>query len=340
MKKGLVNILTPAYNSEQLIWRLLDSVLKQTYPFISMIVINDGSTDNTVNIVKSYSKRFESRGYSLDVYNQKNAGPANAINNGLKYIDGEFLVWPDSDDYYNSDEAIEKMVFRLSQYGDDVAVCRCAYNWVSENSMKVMKTQYPHFPAPPYGLNIFDEIVLGNANFGMEPGGWMIKTKFLDDLIPNREIYQSRLIGQNIQILFPYLFEKKCISIEEPLFTYLVRANSYSHGGEWKTSSYKHLQQKEESYKAYESVLSSIKRLDPERKKKLLTHARGIICKGCLDICLKAGDFKSYMSYYKELRNNGYSNNNLALNVRVKTMLARIPIVRNILSRYMRRNDK
>ena len=63
MGKGLVNILTPAYNCASLITRLLDSVLEQTYPNIEMFVVDDGSTDDTANVVKSYINKFLDRGY-------------------------------------------------------------------------------------------------------------------------------------------------------------------------------------------------------------------------------------------------------------------------------------
>ena len=65
MQKGLVSLLTPCYNAGHLIHRLLDSVLNQTYPFIEMIVIDDGSTDNSEQVIRSYISRFEERGYIL-----------------------------------------------------------------------------------------------------------------------------------------------------------------------------------------------------------------------------------------------------------------------------------
>ena len=54
MQKGLVSILTPCYNTGSIVHRLLDSILAQDYPSIEMFAINDGSTDNTEVVIKSY----------------------------------------------------------------------------------------------------------------------------------------------------------------------------------------------------------------------------------------------------------------------------------------------
>ena len=224
MRKGVVSILTPAYNGEGLIHRLLDSVLRQTYPHVAMVVVNDGSTDRTEEVVKSYIPKFEARGYSLSIHNQPNGGQSNAINNGLKLVDGEYLVWPDCDDWYATDDAIAKLVARLAQYGDDVGVSRCAYNKVNEGDFKIICTYYTCMGEEPE--YVFEKSVLCRPCFWFTPGGWMLKAKFLDELIPGREIYQNKSAGQNAQLLWPYLFAKKCVSVEEPMFNYLVRGES------------------------------------------------------------------------------------------------------------------
>ena len=120
----LVSILTPCYNGEKYIWRLLDSVIDQTYPNIEMFVIDDGSTDNSANLIKSYIPKFESKGYSLTYIYQENSGQAGAINTGLKKISGEYLVWPDADDWYNTNTAITDLVEVFENSPDNVGLVR------------------------------------------------------------------------------------------------------------------------------------------------------------------------------------------------------------------------
>src|SRR5574344_641185 len=90
-----VSVIIPVYNVENLLNRCLDSLIKQTFSNIEIIMIDDGSTDNSYKIMKEYSKkdsRFLSR-------TQKNSGPAIARNNGLNIATGKYVMFVDSDDY-------------------------------------------------------------------------------------------------------------------------------------------------------------------------------------------------------------------------------------------------
>ena len=71
-----------------------------------MIVVDDGSTDNSKETIESYKSKFEEKGYSLLYIYQNNNGQAAAIDKGLKYVSGEYLIWPDSDDYFSFPSSI------------------------------------------------------------------------------------------------------------------------------------------------------------------------------------------------------------------------------------------
>lgn len=226
MEKGLVNILTPAYNLNKYITRLLDSVLQQSYPKIEMFVIDDGSTDDTALTIQRYIPRFKEKGYRLNYVYQDNQGLSSTINNGLKLLTGEYLVWPDADDWYATPDAIETLVKSLSNTNDDVGVARCRYARISEKDLKLISTTKIVQKNNPG--NVFRDIIYHREHFWIEPGGFMIKLKFIDTYIPGREIYVERLTGQNTQILYPYLFYSQCISINKVQFNYLVRNESHS----------------------------------------------------------------------------------------------------------------
>lgn len=327
MIKDLVTILTPAYNSERFIYRLLDSVLLQTYPYIHMIVINDGSNDHTASVVESYKEKFEKQSKKLTVVSQQNGGVSLTINNGLKLVDGEYLVWPDSDDWFASPLSIEKLVSALKSHGDEVGVALCAYNRVKEADLSVIRVDYPCLGKTPQ--NVFESSVKGSSNLWLSPGGYMIKTKFLDELIPGREIYNSRLTGQNTQILWPYLYAKKLVSVEEPLFSYLVRENSHSRG--LYANLDKKIRQQDEYIKTFETVLFSIKGLDERKAKELLRNRYETALSTQIFSCEQANAWNKAHHYYRKMFSlkKAY-NEKKGIHLALKYIFSYIPILREV----------
>lgn len=130
MKK--VSIIIPAYNAEKSIKRCIESVLQQKYSNVEIIVINDGSTDNTLNILEE----LQLKNNNLYVYSIKNAGVSNARNVGIGYATGEFICFIDSDDYVTEDY-IEKMV---ESWRPGRAVL-CNFNWVRDTEVCVNRIE-------------------------------------------------------------------------------------------------------------------------------------------------------------------------------------------------------
>lgn len=119
----LVSIIIPVYNTEKYLKDCLDSVLSQTYQNLEIILIDDGSTDNSSQILKQYAKK-DSR---IKIITQKNQGQSTARNYGLKEASGEYVSFIDSDD------AIEKdfVSSLLSPYlkNDSVSLTVCGMNY-------------------------------------------------------------------------------------------------------------------------------------------------------------------------------------------------------------------
>jgi glycosyltransferase involved in cell wall biosynthesis len=93
MKLPLISIVTPSYNQAQFIAATIDSVLSQNYPHLEYFVIDGGSTDGTVEILRSYGKRIK-------WVSGKDAGQTDAINKGLRMTKGDVLAYLNSDDIY------------------------------------------------------------------------------------------------------------------------------------------------------------------------------------------------------------------------------------------------
>ena len=90
-----VSVIVPVFNSENYLEKCLDSILSQTLNDIELILINDGSTDNSLSIIKNYSRKYSNIIYK----SKKNEGQAIARNIGIEMATGEFICFVDSDDY-------------------------------------------------------------------------------------------------------------------------------------------------------------------------------------------------------------------------------------------------
>lgn len=115
----LVSVIIPVFNREKTIGRAVESVLAQTYRDIELIVVDDGSQDNTIDVLTHFGSR-------LRLITQKNAGPSAARNTGIKASSGEIVAFLDSDDSWLP-EKIEKQVRLMSPNGD-AQICCCVCN--------------------------------------------------------------------------------------------------------------------------------------------------------------------------------------------------------------------
>lgn len=92
-----ISIVTPNYNYEKYIAQTIESVIVQNYPNFEHIIVDDGSTDNSVEVIKKYVEKYPN---NIKLITQKNAGQTPAINRGLKEVSGDIIVWINSDDYF------------------------------------------------------------------------------------------------------------------------------------------------------------------------------------------------------------------------------------------------
>ncbi len=228
MEKGLVSILSPCYNTGGYIHRLLDSILAQTYSFIEMFVIDDGSTDNSLEIIKSYIPKFHARGYRLSYKYQENAGQSVAINNGLKMISGEFLVWPDSDDYYQSNDAIAKMVFALQNAPAEFAMVRTQEQIVRDGTLEVIGYNGLDVKEQEDASLFYDCLFQKNGCYFCS-GAYMVRTGVLGE-VTGMSIFTCKNAGQNWQLMLPVLYKYRCLSIKEVLYSVVERQASHSRG--------------------------------------------------------------------------------------------------------------
>ncbi len=131
MKQGLVSIITPCYNGEKYIKETIESVLAQTYTDWEMIVVDDGSKDNSADIVTEYSKKD----IRIKLLSQENSGSAAARNNGIRNCEGQYIALLDADDLWQPDFLKSQIAFMKEKN----AVCvYCSYSLIDEKSEEIL----------------------------------------------------------------------------------------------------------------------------------------------------------------------------------------------------------
>ena len=114
----VVSILVPIYNASQWLRQCLDSIVGQTYQPLQVVLVDDGSTDDSLAICREYADRYS----FVEVYHQVNSGVAVARNTLLDKAKGEFVLFVDSDDWIELN-AIEFLLSAIQRYNADMAVC-------------------------------------------------------------------------------------------------------------------------------------------------------------------------------------------------------------------------
>ena len=112
----MISILTATYNSEKTLRDTVESVLRQSCRDFEYILIDGGSKDNTVDIIKEYEPQFEGR---LKYISERDNGIYDAMNKGIRMATGDVVGILNSDDFYTSDDALQKVAEAFEQHDID-----------------------------------------------------------------------------------------------------------------------------------------------------------------------------------------------------------------------------
>jgi Glycosyltransferases involved in cell wall biogenesis len=113
-----ISIIIPIYNVEKYLIRCLDSILRQTYRNIQVILVNDGSTDHSPKIVEEYALKDK----RVKFIHQVNGGLSDARNTGYQFVTGDYLMFVDSDDLVATNFC-EKMLQKAHEFDADIVEC-------------------------------------------------------------------------------------------------------------------------------------------------------------------------------------------------------------------------
>lgn len=121
-KTELISVIIPVYNVYDYVGKCIESVINQTYKELEIIVINDGSTDNSLDIIKAYEKKDK----RIKVIDKKNGGLSDARNVGIDASTGKYIMFLDSDDFID-ENMIKIMYENLKKYKKKISICNRYY---------------------------------------------------------------------------------------------------------------------------------------------------------------------------------------------------------------------
>lgn len=296
---SLVSLIIPCFNMGDKIHRLLDSILHQTYTTLQVIIVDDGSTDDSASVVKSYENVFEEKGIVFNYVYKRNGGLGSAINTGLKHVKGDFFCWPDADDYLTNDSVEKKLNFLLEypEYGFVRSDAAIFFEDDLTNQVGFITRKSPN----RFKENdLFEDYIL-ERDVTFCPGCHMVRTSSFKEVNPKMDIFEGRR-GQNYQLLLPMLYRFKFGYIDECLYHYIVYKDSMSRGD----NSFVKWEERNEGLQSY--ILETLERMemtDSDYKYyKELTIQKYIYQNAC-----RAYDFglkNEYVKYREKLRNEAF----------------------------------
>lgn len=208
MKK--ISVIVPVYNVEDLLSKCLDSLVNQTFDDYEVIVVNDGSPDNSQNIIDDYYNRYPNIIKSLK---KENGGLSSARNYGLKYTEGEYVLYVDSDDYVSND-ILEKMYSVAVRDNSDIVVCR---------SYMVCSNNLEEIDQEILSSDLYKRYILNRPSASCK----LVKKEIL--LHPELAFLEGHHYEDIAEVPAFGLYAKNISFIDEYLYYYLVREGSIMH---------------------------------------------------------------------------------------------------------------
>ena len=196
---GLVSVIIPVYNVEKFLKRCLDSVCNQTYKNIEIIIVNDGSPDNSQMIIDEYAKK-DTRIVPII---QENGGLSEARNSGMRVANGKYLLFVDSDDYIELN-SIELLIDNVNKKKADIVIANkktlnpngeFSYGVdfqtkvLNENEMGTSKLKFDYFLGRGYGVSacakLYNHDFIKNRKIKFEKNNEI----FAEDMLFNLKCY-------------------------------------------------------------------------------------------------------------------------------------------------------
>lgn len=266
MKK--ISIIVPVYNEEIGLKKCLDSLINQTVKDLEIIVINDGSTDKSEEIIKEYKEKYNSL---ITYYSKLNEGVAKTRNFGIEKANSDYILFVDSDDFIDL-----KLIEKLSNYiNQDIDIIKFKLQKIDDKDNIIEKVDGPVFEKVS-GEEAFNKLYCKDVLLD-SPCVYLIKRKLF---IENNFKFKGTYHEDFGLIPLIILKAKSFVSIPYYLYNYVQVENSITRNQDYN----KTIKRVEDVFNHYDNAISEIDKMNIDKRAKenaKIYYTNAIILKIC-----------------------------------------------------------
>lgn len=219
-----VSIIIPVYNAERYLRRCLDTIVNQTFKNLEIILINDGSTDNSLNIMNQYKRKHK----NIEIINQQNSGQGEARNKGMSIAKGNYITFADADDWL-SEDYVEVLYETIKNNNADISVCNMIM--VMSKTFKEIKSM--KFPKSELNGDEAVRDLLQDKELKSYPWGKLYKKSIF---LENNIIFPARMFYEDLGIIFQaFYYCSKIALVNEYCYYYFQSEESSTRAPNPKT---------------------------------------------------------------------------------------------------------
>ncbi|MCR5147050.1 MAG: glycosyltransferase [Clostridia bacterium] len=291
-----VSVIVPVYNTEKYIKKCLNSILEQKDVDYEIIVVNDGSTDNSAEVIKEYAEKYTDK---IKYFEKQNGGLSDARNFGISKATGDYLCFVDSDDYIDS-QLFEKAKPFIEQ---NLELIKYKCIRVNENHEEIEKVNGPIF-GNTTGVEAFNRLFTEDVL--IEPA-WLYFYK-REYFVKNNFEFPVHKYHEDWAIVpFILINAKSVASIDVYGYYYVQSTNSITRNNDDEKT-------KARAYDMLEHYDNLISRLSNTRLGKVIKENFKIYLSNCLILNLKVLPKKYHKQYIEELKKRKIADNIKARN--------------------------
>jgi glycosyltransferase involved in cell wall biosynthesis len=223
-------MVMPCYNKAPYIGKMFDSILAQKYDNIELVLVNDGSTDGTRDIIWDYSDKFRDRGFEVTIIEQANKGLCGAVKAGISHITGDFVCCVDADDELDPEYVSLPVEVMTADETIDYTVCgHTSYNTDTESD-HYGNTDINLYKQPK--LSAWNALLL--SELPLMVWSYMVKREYADRIKIAEKIPDSKTGCHEPGFTLPIIVgEGKSFFFERPLYRFVHYKESHSYSKDY-----------------------------------------------------------------------------------------------------------